>query len=249
MHCSDLAPPEKEMARGRKKKKTIWLPHVVEVEDTRLWHPRVPQQWMELFEWMTIPLDPESPANQKIIWRYARLVLAEVIRQRWDKNLTIRVDRQTQREIEAHGALASELISVILAVGCKRPLELFCEVFWEFEWNGFASSGKTKTEVVRELQHQNAVLRDYRCPFVRPRTRLLFSVLAECAETPGGTKKNFYRDVYRPFLQAREKFAQFVLQKGQHLHELDAIASEIKIVRQGQKISLPKGGKKKLESK
>ena len=236
---------EEDMARGRKKKPKIWVPSVVEVEDTRLWHPRVPLPWMNLFEWMTIPLAPESSETDKIAWRYARLVLAEVIRQRWDKNLIIKVDRQTQKEIEAHGRLASKLLSAILAAGHKSPLELFCQVFWEFEWNGFTSSGKTKTEVARELQHQNAKLRDYQCPFILPSTKKLFLALIHFAETPGGANEDFYRDTYRPLVQEREKFTRFVREKGRHLYEIDALAGEARQVRQGRKNLSQSGGLKK----
>lgn len=157
---------------------------------------------------------------------YRRLIMAEVIRLKWQKNLSIDVSdwpkggiRESKAEFRLSGRIAHALLNLVNEIflrhpaGYRHPSVWFGEVFLEDEALGvFGSSPDraSKTQRLAQIGTENQALRTLsHNPFTRPATSLLFELALRRAEESTDIRK-----VLNGYIAARQEFSRHVKKGG-----------------------------------
>ncbi|PSB30170.1 hypothetical protein [Stenomitos frigidus] len=175
--------------------------------------------------------------------RYRWLVLAEMIRQKWDSKFRVhRFRGSIKQAIELEAAFLVALLNLVsetflLEPQYGHPALWFAKIMQEWEISPTVqalSDRKTnKTELNQKTRSQNKTLLSPLSiadnPFERPATKLLFDAAIRHAKQ----KDRFRTTVYTPFVKARMTVTNFAA--GQKLFTKDEQSGKGKISRQGRR--------------
>jgi hypothetical protein len=198
--------------------------------------------WLKVYFWLTGPI---SSVNEHSFTRnYNRLILAEVIRRKWDPKFKVRgLSRAEARRIKAIGEVAIFLLELITQIQTLAPESLNNQ--HQAEWWGMLvleceSLGHAmkkefsgKNELVSWRASQNKQLNGYVNPFTSEMTRRFFDEALPLAERSPDTDKALKR-----FVKARSALNSKELAGDMSAYRLSLDGKDERI-RQGRKKAVP----------
>jgi hypothetical protein len=158
--------------------------------------PKDEDVWPQVFEHIT--LMPRTDCKfAKALSNHRTLILAEVIRLRWNSKFRIKgVPRTLKKSLELIGSVTNTLLSLINEVflrypcGYEHPAFWFAQVFLENEAIGvYATTDEefTKSQYVANFRNANQKLWTLESnPFLQPATKALFDIALLMAEQYNG---------------------------------------------------------------
>lgn len=194
--------------------------------------------WLQVFR-SIYSMSGDGSEFSLVIANHRKLILAEVIKLRWDSKFKIKgVPKPLQAQLKIVGELTNNLLNLIDEVfllepcGYPHPAIWFREVFLENEAIGIYTKTEgdaEKAAYMSEFGNANQQLWTLASnPFTKPNTKALFDLALEMAE-----RYDRFTPHLRAFTRSRRKLATY-LRKNTELLNKSPTGSKI-IARQGRK--------------